>query len=394
MSPQPLHVGVDATTWTLRRGFGRHARCLLSALVDVDRINRYTFFIDSPDIVPLLPPEAAAHVVEAKTPTTRAATADGPRRIADMLAMSRALSSSSLDVVLFPTMFSYVPTFGRARRILIVHDASAEMYPRLTLGGWKNRLLWSAKTRLGTWQAHDLVTVSEYSRGTIAAHLGVPADRLQVVGEASDPVFRRLADPVPSPRLRALSGNGRRRAIAYLGGFSPHKNVDMLIRVFGRLHAEPRFSDVDLYLVGDYEHESFVTCYQDLVRLVGELNLGQRVVFTGFLPDEELVVFLNLATVLALPSLTEGFGLPAVEAAACGCPVVATSESPLPALLGAAARFVDPRNEQSLERALRDILDSEDLQRSMRSAGLEAAARLSWPAAARRLASIIDGVQP
>jgi glycosyltransferase involved in cell wall biosynthesis len=179
--------------------------------------------------------------------------------------------------------------------------------------------------------------------------------------------------------------------VVYVGGFSPHKNVDMLVRVFDRIRRDVRFDDVRLYLVGDHEQESFVSAYPDLVRLVDALGLGARVTFTGFLPDDDLVVLLNLASVLALPSLTEGFGLPAIEAAACGCPVVATTESPLSSVLGKAGRFVDPRDESALERALRDVLGSRDLRQTMSAAGVDAAGRLSWPAAARRLVPLITG---
>jgi glycosyltransferase involved in cell wall biosynthesis len=375
----------------LRRGFGRHTRCLLTALVTSDTRNRYTFFVDSADAAALVPRPAAAHLVRVTTPTIVAASSSGPRRLRDLLAMSRALSNRELDVVLFPTLYSYVPTFGRARRVLMVHDASAEMYPRLTLGRWHNRVLWSAKTALGRWQADIVVTVSEYSRAAIARHLGIAADRIHVVGEAPDPVFRRIDGARPTPRLLETGVDPSRRSIVYLGGFSPHKNVDGLVRVFDRLSRQSRFGDVHLYLVGDHAQETFVTAYETVAELVDRRNLASRVTFTGFLPDDDLVVLLNLATVLALPSLTEGFGLPAIEAAACGCPVVATTESPLPGLLGAGGRFVAPEDEAELERALGEVLESPALQRSMRAAALAAASALSWPAAAARLVPLLEG---
>lgn len=374
----------------LRRGFGRHARCLLTALVEIDRRNRYTFFVDSRDAVPELPQGVTVEVVQTTSPTIMAASAEGPRRLGDIIAVSRALSRSRLDVVLFPTMYTYVPVFGPARRLLVVHDATAEMYPKLTLGGWKNRLFWSAKTLCGRLQADVLLTVSEYSRDNIARRLWVSAEKLRVIGEASDPVFRVLDRPEPTLRLRELGFGPSRRAIVYLGGFSPHKNIDMLVRVFDRLRRGPETEDVDLWLVGDYAQESFLSGYPDLARLVEARGLGSRVRFTGYLPDEDLVVLLNLATVLTLPSLTEGFGLPAVEAAACGCPVIATAESPLRQVLGDGARYIDPRDEESVARALTDVLASAELRRHMSEAGIAAAGRFTWPAAARRLLDVID----
>jgi glycosyltransferase involved in cell wall biosynthesis len=388
------HVGVDATCWMLGRGFGRHARCLLRALVEVDGRNRYTFFVDSPETVPLLPTGVDVRLVSAAAPTIVAASARGHRRLRDMAAMSQAISRARLDVVLFPTLYSYVPTFGRARRFVIVHDATAEMYPALTLGGWKNRLFWSAKASLGRRQADVLVTVSDYARDTIVARLGVPAGRLHVVGEAPDPVFRVLDRPEPTERLRALRFDASRRSIVYVGGFSPHKNLEALVRVADRLARSPEFTDLQIVFVGEHEDESFLSCAHRIRQLVGSLGLESLVTFTGYLPDDDLVVLLNNATVLVVPSLTEGFGLPAIEAAACGCPVVATIESPLPRILGEGGVYVDPRDDRALERAIAEVLRSSDLRRHMREAGVAAARRLSWHTAARRLIDLFENGAP
>ena len=103
---------------------------------------------------------------------------------------------------------------------------------------------------------------------------------------------------------------------------------------------------------------------------------------------------LNLATVLVLPSFTEGVGLPALEAAACGCPVIATTESPLPDLLGRGGRYVDPRDEAALERALVEVLSSEDARREMRAEGLAATGRLSWNTAASNLVHLFENGLP
>jgi glycosyltransferase involved in cell wall biosynthesis len=385
-----LHVGVDATCWMLKRGFGRHARCLLGALVEVDRRNKYTFFVDSSEALPFLPAHVHAEVVGTASPTIVAASAAGHRRLRDIAAMSRALSHAELDVVLFPNLYSFVPTFGRARRFVIVHDATAEMYPALAMGGWKNRLLWSLKSALGRQQADVLLTVSEYSRRTISERHNVPPDRLHVVGEACDPIFHVLESPRPTERLTELGFDPAKPSITYLGGFSPHKNLAALIRVFHRLVRLPEFHNLRLMLVGDHEGDSFLSCYAAISTHVESLNLASCVTFTGYLPDEDVVALLNLTTVLALPSLTEGVGLPALEAAACGCPVVATTESPLPELLDGAGRFIDPRDEGSLERALAEILRSSELRQSMSEAGVSATRRLSWQSAARRLLDLIE----
>jgi glycosyltransferase involved in cell wall biosynthesis len=144
--------------------------------------------------------------------------------------------------------------------------------------------------------------------------------------------------------------------------------------------------------VGEVAAEVFHSSYGALRGLIDELGIADRVVFTGFLPDEDLVVLLNRATLLALPSLLEGFGLPAVEAAACGCPVLATRASPLPELLGQGGWFLDPLDQESWDSALLTLLTSPERRQRMREAGLAAAGRLTWESAADQLLAVIEEV--
>jgi glycosyltransferase involved in cell wall biosynthesis len=385
-----MHIGVDATCWQLARGFGRHTRCLLTALRQVDFDNAYTFFTDSPALTGELSAVAPVRLVKTSRPTIDAAAAANHRTIGDLLAMSRAMSDRSIDVLLFPTAYSYVPVLSRAKKVVVIHDVTAERYPGLTLDGVRSRWLWSIKSMLARRQADSIATVSEYSRQALVDAFGLDRERIHIIGEASDPIFRRLDHPRPTARLVSFGLTAARRLVVYVGGFGPHKNVPRLIEAFGHLADREDCADVDLVLVGGYEHETFRTAYQDLRERIRTLALDRRVIVTGFLPDTDLVALLNLATVLVLPSMTEGYGLPAIEAAACGCPVIATTASPLPDLLGEGGLYFDPQNPVALLDALNRVLTSRDRQEYMRRAGLAAAGRLTCTAAARDLVRLMQ----
>jgi len=387
-----MRIGVDATSRQNNRGYGRHARALLNALIPLDSGNQYTLFVDSVDAGDKMPPEADVRLVNTDAPTAVATSANGHRSAMDMLRMSRAMSDSSFDLLLFPTVYSYVPVISRAKKIVMIHDVIAETYPQLTLPSFTSRLFWKSKVAFGRWQADAIVTVSDYSRQGILSHFKTSPDRVFIVGEASDPVFCVLPDPHPTERLLDLGINGTDRTVVYVGGFSPHKNLESLITAFAKVVEHPSFSDVRLVMVGEYQKEVFHSCYATIKRQTAELGIASRVIFTGYLPDEELVVLLNLANVLVLPSLIEGFGLPAVEAAACGCPVIATTASPLQGLLGEGGIFINPGNQRELDVALTRILESETLRHQMRTAGLIAAAKLTWEAAARQMIGLINQV--
>jgi len=386
-----MRIAVDATCWHNRRGYGRHARALLRALVSLDSANRYTLFTDSADATEPWPEQAEVRILQASIPAVQAASADGRRSIPDMWRMSRALSAPGFDLVLFPTIYTYVPVFGGARALVMVHDVIAETFPQLTVPRRAARLAWNLKSALGRWQADALITVSDYSRDQIVDRFRMDRSRVFVVGEAADPVFRKLDAAAPGPGLLRAGIDGAHRMIAYVGGFSPHKNLEALVRAFARLAPRSEFSDVRLVMVGDISGDAFHTYFGTIAAQVAQLGLDERVVFTGYLSDEDVVVLLNLASVLVLPSLMEGFGLPAVEAAACGCPVIATNESPLAALLGEGAISIPPR-EQDIERALESVLSSNETLCRMSQAGLAAAHALTWDHAAQQMMDVIEKV--
>ena len=386
-----MKIAVDATCWHNRRGYGRHARALLRSLVERDRPNEYTLFLDSDAPAEPLPDGCRVNLLQSSVPTVEAASANGRRSFSDMWRMSRALSAPEFDTVVFPTIYSYIPIFSRAKKLVMVHDVIAETFPHLTVPRFSARLFWNAKVALGRAQADALITVSDYSRAGILKRFGSDPARVFVVGEAADPIFRRLPSPAPTPKLCSLGIDGAEPMAVYLGGFSPHKNLEALVTAFARLAMRNRFADLKLVMVGDTSGDAFHTYFGTIAAQVAALRLNDRVIFTGYLADEDVVALLNLATVLVLPSLMEGFGLPAVEAAACGCPVIATKASPLEGLLGAAGLYIDP-TEQELAAALETVLSSVDLRGRMSAAGVSAAQRLTWDAAADQMKDVIRKV--
>jgi alpha-1,3-rhamnosyl/mannosyltransferase len=389
-----MKIGVDATCWQNQRGYGRHARALLKKLVELSPENQYTFIIDSLTGTEDIPASVDVNLVPARVPASEAASATGHRTIRDMWAISRALSRPGWDAIIYPTVYTYVPAFSAAKKVVVIHDAIPEVYPELTLPDRSSRRLWQIKSALARRQADAIVTVSDYSRDMLVEHLRVPFDKIFVVGEASDPVFRVLEDDRKFDIEAGSSIPESGRLILYVGGFGPHKNVISLVRGFSQLAQDTQFTDARLILVGEYRNEVFHSQIAEILRETDAPGVGEKIVFTGYITDEELVALMNRASVLVLPSLMEGFGLPAIEAAACGCPVIATRESPLPKLLDGGGVFFDPTSLEELVAAMKTVLGSAEVWQSMRSAGLAAASRLTWEQAARQMIEVLHKVVP
>ena len=143
-----MRIGVDATCWSNRRGYGRFARALLNAALELDHSNQYVFFAD--DESPEFPlPEAIDLVrIRAEVPTVKAAAADGHRRLKDMWRVSRAMSGARLDLMFFPSIYSYVPLAGSVPKLVTIHDVIPELYPDLVFPTLQSQLFWRAKVNL------------------------------------------------------------------------------------------------------------------------------------------------------------------------------------------------------------------------------------------------------
>jgi glycosyltransferase involved in cell wall biosynthesis len=180
-----------------------------------------------------------------------------------------------------------------------------------------------------------------------------------------------------------------------VGGFGPHKNVGALLDSFAEIHNNSDLR-VHLVLVGKTVGEVFHSEIQALLEHVGQLGLEDAVTFTGFVPDAQLVDLYNAAACLVMPSRDEGFGLPAVEAMACGTPVIASGVGALPELVSdASGLLVDMARRGALGEALGQLLTRNPAQiRELGSAGLRRAAELSWKKAASDLLAVFDELDP
>lgn len=388
-----LRIGIDLACWSDPRGYGRFTRGLVGALLSQETGHEFLTYVDAPTARDHSLPDGARHItVETTEAPTRAASASGRRRLGDVWAMRRAVRDTRPDVVLFPTLYTWFPVPTRCVVVVGIHDVIAEEHPELVFPDRRRRRLWSLKSRLARRQADYVLTVSRYAARGIVERLGWPEERLWVVEEAPDPVFRPLPPGEIRQELLERHGvGGGRPYLIYVGGVNPHKN---LVR-FAEALAAVRAGGVDLrwVIAGDVEGDRFTPGIAELRSSLGALGLEAAVIFTGGIGDTELVHLLNGAVAVVLPSRSEGFGLPAVEGAACGTPSLATGCSPLPELLPGGGVFFDPTDRDAMEAAIRRVLDPVERAR-MGAAALEAVRGLAWDRSARRLLGHLDGLRP
>lgn len=384
-----MRIGIDGACLANRRGFGRFARQVLAAVARLDTGHEFAVFVDRPSLGTVSVPDGFATVpVEVKQAPSRAAAAAGRRSVGDMLAFGRAIARSGCDLVYFPASYSFVPVWGVRRVVVTLHDTLALAHPELVFPGGKGRLAWKAKERAAVAWADRVLTVSEASRRDLMAWFGLPGDRVRNVSCGPEDAFRPQAGPEGVEVLRKYGVDPSRRYWLYVGGLSPHKNILRLIDAFARLGGEER-----LVIVGDFG-DVFHTHVPELHAAVARLGLGERVRFTGFVPDDELAYLYTRAYALVMPSLMEGFGLPAVEAMACGTPVIASTAGSLPEVVGDSGLLCDPTDVEALADAMRSLVDDPSRRDRLARLALERSAIFTWDAVGRSLLDVFDDLDP
>jgi len=382
-----MKIGIDGSCLSNRRGFGRFTRRLLEALSQRPTRHRFTVFVDGPSAPEVEVPDPFDRVVvDVAEAPSRAASAQGRRRWRDMIAMGLAVARSKIDLMYFPATYSFFPVWNVRKLVVTMHDTLPLTHPDLVFPNRRGRLAWRLKeTAAGRW-ADRIVTVSDASRRALAAWSGWPDQKIRVITEGPDPIFHpRADDPRAVRALRRLAVPDGARFLLYVGGLSPHKNLLRLIEAFARSADD----DVKLVLTGDV-NDVFHTHVPQIRAAIARHDLRDRVIMTGFVPDDDLVFLYSRAYALIQPSLLEGFGLPAVEAMACGTPVVSSRAGSLPEVVGEAGVYFDPTDVGSMAGAIGSFLNDPELRDRLARLARERSALFTWDASARALLDCFD----
>ena len=263
------------------------------------------------------------------------------------------------------------PLFAPCPQVITVHDLSFLRYPRMFRTG--NRLYLGAMTGVACRRAGAVIAVSDFTAQEVVKLLKVPKERVFSVHHGVAPRFRPLPEDSVARFRRAH--NLPDRFILYLGTLEPRKNLIRLVRAFSRL------KDPGLHLVLAGAQGWF---YEDVLNEVDRLGISDRVLFPGFVPVADQTFWYNAACAFAYVSVYEGFGMPVVEALACGTPTVTSSTTSLPEAGGAGVLAVPPENEDAIVEALHAIVSDESLRCGLRERGIAHAAGFSWDATARQ----------
>ncbi len=372
-----MRIGIDYTSAARQSaGIGRFTRELIRAVMALDADNEYCLLVAGRQ------PVAEAHLPLTGRGFRLVQTPLSERNLVRLwhrlqVPLPVEVFLGRLDIFHSPDFV--LPPVARAVKVLTIHDLSFLRVPECA----DPRLRWylGQVVPRSVRRADFLLADSESTRGDLIELLGVPPDRVQVIYGGVDPRFAPVEDAEALRRVREKYARGRPFILA-VGTLEPRKNYPTLIRAFAQARQAARLPHA-LVIVG---RKGWV--YEPIFAAVDELSLHDDVLFPGFVPDEELPALYSAADVLVTPSFYEGFGLPALEAMACGTPVIVSDVSSLPEVVGEAGVRIDPHDETGLAEALARVVQDSALRATLRAAGLERARQFTWESAARELLGV------
>jgi glycosyltransferase involved in cell wall biosynthesis len=376
-----MRIGIDCTA-ALRQGggIGRYTGGLVQALARLDRQNEYILFVAGRPTGPLLElPSTYPNFHLRATPLSDRFFNVIWQRL--RLPLPVEVFSGPLDIFHSPDFV--LPPLRRALAILTVHDLSFMRVPQCAdpaLRAYLSRAVPRSVSR-----ADHVLADSQSTRRDLIELLAVPPDKITVVPAGVGEEFRRVTDGERLARVRR-GYELPPRFILGLSTLEPRKNFVGLIRAFARLRA------------GDYAGDLVIAggrgwMYEPIFAEVERQELAGRVHFPGFVADADLPALYTLADLFALPTFYEGFGLPVLEAMACGTPVICADNSSLPEVAGGAALMVGAGDTEALVEGMRRLLADEELRRQLLQRGLVQVGKFTWQEAARKLLAVYQAQQ-
>jgi glycosyltransferase involved in cell wall biosynthesis len=363
-------IGIDASRVLVARRTGteNYSLQVIRGLVRAGAGHRFRLYLREPAPAGLLPQGAnAEHVVL------------GPARLWTHLGLSREMLRRPPDVLFVPA--HVVPLWHPPASVVTVHDLGYRFFPRQHTR--RARLYLDASTRFSCRAARRVIADSQATARDLAHEYGVPPERVTVVYPGLDPAITRASEDAQ----QAVRERYRlpRPFVLYVGTIQPRKNLRRLVEAFARLPTD--LAGIDLVLAGQTGWLA-----EETFQAVRTHGLEARVHFPGYVAQEDLPGLLSAAECFVMPSLYEGFGLPVLEAMACGTPVIVSDGGSLPEVAGDAALQFPAADVDALATALARLLGDATLRRDLAASGLSWCRRFSWERTVQEILHVLEGV--
>ena len=363
-----MRIGFDARAIGYR-GIGTYSRNLLLRFAHTD-IEFVVFRQDDEEAI--IPPVGSISLVSANM---------DPLRPGSRKAFQTLVEQSGVDLLHVPS--PWAPTPVSVPLVATIHDVTPLLYPRSL--GPMTRMRYKRQLARTVEEASRIITVSKISYSTLSAYGRVNPAKMRVIQNGVSEDFHRQEDEAVLTAARQRYSLPERFAF-WAGDFRPEKNLEFLVQAWSRLQKR-LIEPLPLVLAGTQSGQ-----FRKIRKAAAAAGIGERVLFPGFIPPQDLPAVYSAATLFVFPSLYEGFGLPPLEAMACGTPCIVSNSSSLPEVTGSAALLFNPTSLEGLEDCVVRLLTDQALYEELQREGLRQSSLFSWDRAARETLAVYRGV--
>jgi len=360
-------------------GLGRYTLELLNALLPLDLKQKYILLV-SPNTK--FDKELSRKIYERENPVEIVEIEARHYSFSEQYKLLKLLKELKGDLVHFPH-FNH-PLLYKGQFVVTIHDLTLSQYAER--GSKIKRNIYKKVIDHAAKKSSRILTVSDFVKRGIAKEFSLPPDKIVTTYNGIDEKFCKITNP---KTLKKVEKYGLKNPyILSLGQWREHKNLLRLVEAFSKVSRElDKKRELDLVFVGRDDPK-----YPFLKQKIQELHLGSKVRFTGFVEDQDLPVIYNNATLFVMPSLSEGFGLPGLEAQACHIPVIASNATCLPEVYGNGAIYFDPLNSTDMALKINEVLSDTKLRDDLVKRGSENTKRFSWDKTARKTLEVYSDI--
>ncbi|MBB6215940.1 glycosyltransferase involved in cell wall biosynthesis [Anaerosolibacter carboniphilus] len=370
-----MKIGIDArvASWHIGSGLGNYTSQIISNLKDIDLFNTYMLFY------PEKKDRSFANLYRSSYEEERERRDDFWK----LMYGTEWDRDPKVDIFHNTVNGIGIPSMGKHRLVITLHDLIPYIMPETVDKPHLDYVLRHTPEAIA--RADKIITVSHHSKKDIMRYFDVSKEKVEVIYHAADKIFRPV-DKSDAKNKIAEEYQITSPYILYLGGFSPRKNIARLIRAFHMICHEFE-EDYKLVILGEPSRT-----YGNLRRLTEKLSIEDKVIFTGFVPTGDLPLFYNACECFVYPSLYEGFGLPPLEAAACGVPVVTSKVSSIPEIMGNSCTYINPLEIVDIAQGIYDTIVDQELRGQLIQRGLAHTRKFSWEKASKETLKVYDSL--
>lgn len=343
-------------------GIAVYTKNLIGKLLEIDKRNEYVFLYNTYSLVGTY----------SKYKNVKEVVIDIPNKLLwDQIGVPKVVKSDNIDIIFNPKLS--IPVFTPSKKIFAL--PGLEQFALPNVFKWYDHIYFRIMIPLYCHRSNAIIVMTNTGKNDLMKYINVNRNKIEVIYGSCHKRFRFTKQIKNILRIKKKY-NLPDKYILFVGGITPLKNFSNIIRAFNIIKNK---ISIKLIVVGFKRWK-----YAKDICLINKLDLQNDIITLGFIPDDDLPYLYNSAQCLALPSLYEGFGIPILEAQACGCPVICSKTGCAPEVSGGAALLVDPYNYKEIAQVMYDVLSDIDLRKKLIAAGLENVKNFSWLKAAEQ----------